>query len=186
MDAPAALPYPRRARVAALDISAVSSSLLEVQQAAQAEAAEALVLRVGEEMTATILDMMDHHVLLDVAGRRVAATLQADQQLARGQVVQLVAVDVQPEQITLRLMADDMLTGPPGQQALASVGLPDTPENRLALVALLAEGLPVTAEAVTTLHQVAASLGATTPEDVHAVAYLLARDLPLTAALLAV
>ena len=131
-----------------MDVSAVASSLLSVQQAAQAEAAEALVLRVGEEMTATILDMMDHHILLDVAGRRIAATLQADQQLQRGQVVQLVAVDVQPEQMTLRLVAEDMLTGPPGQQALASVGLPDTPENRVALVALLAEGLPVTAHAV--------------------------------------
>ncbi len=162
------------------------SSLLSAQQAARAEAVEAFALRVGQQMTATILDMIDQHVLLDVAGRRLSATLETEQQLAPGQVVQLIAVDVQPEQITLRLVADEMLTGPPGQQALASAGLPDTPENRVALVALLAEGQPISAEAVQALRQVAASLGATTPEDVHAVSYLMARGLPLTVALLAV
>jgi hypothetical protein len=166
-----------------MDVSGVGSSLA-AQQAATIAGAEALVLRAGQEITATVLEIMDHHVMLDVAGQRLSATLQTDRQLAPGQVVQLVAVDVQPEQITLRLVADEMLTGLPGQQALVSAGLPDTPENRVALVALVAEGEPVTAEAIQTLRQVAISLGAMTPEDVHAAAYLLARDLPLTEGLL--
>ncbi len=79
-----------------MDVSSVGSPLLAAQQTATIEGAEALVVRAGQEITATVLEIMDHHVTLDVAGQRLSATLQTDRQLVPGQVVHLVAVDVQP------------------------------------------------------------------------------------------
>lgn len=164
------------------------SSLLSAQQAATAAEARALVLRVGQELTATLLEMVDENLAtLDLGnGQHLTARLQTDQLLVPGQTVQLVAADVRPEQITLRLVTEDMLTGPPGQQALRALGLKDDALNRAVLVALVSEGLPVTSEAIQALRQQAAALDAEAPEDMHAVAYLMARGLPLTASLLQV
>jgi hypothetical protein len=165
------------------------SSLLGAHQAVTTAELRAFVLEVGQELTATIMQMMDDSLVkLDVGGgRQLIATLQADQQLAPGQTVQLVAADVQPTQITLRLLTPDAAeANPAGQQALAAAGLPDDALNRAALLALVSEGLPASADAIQELRQAAAALGATTPEDMQAIAYLMARDLPVSSAFLSV
>ncbi len=148
--------------------------------------ARAFAVAVGQELTATILELVDNLVLLDVGdGKQLAATLQADQQLMAGQTVQLLAVDVQPEQVTLRLVSDS----PPAEAApsgVLAVSVPDTPENRAALLALVSEGLPVTSEAIQQLRQAVSSLGGGSAEDLRAGAFLAARDLPMTEALLTV
>ncbi|HLG74615.1 MAG TPA: flagellar hook-length control protein FliK [Chloroflexota bacterium] len=188
MDAPAAVAPPCTA-IPTNDVNAAAiSSLLTAQQAVTTAELRAFVLEVGQELTATILGMMDDSLVsLEAGGHEFTATLQTDQQLVPGQTVQLVATDVQPSQITLRLVPpSDQPASPTGQQALAAVGLPDDALNRAALVALVAEGLPASADAIQALRQEAAALGATTPEDMQAIAYLMARDLPASSAFVSV
>ena len=168
-----------------MDLQGIST-FVAARQAFTSDEARALVLRVGQEMTATLLEMVDGLALLDVGdGRKLAAKLQTDQPLTPGQTVQLEPVDVQPEQVIMRLVSSG--PGPTdSQQPLASTSLPDMSANRAAFVALVSEGLPASTEAIQTLNRVAASLGAASAEDLQAVAYLLGHDLPLAPAFTAV
>ena len=166
-----------------MDLQAVSS-LIAARQAITLDEARALVLRVGQQMTATLLAMVDNLAELELEdGRQLLAKLQTDQALTPGQTLQLEAVDVQPEQVTLRLLNGESASSADSNGALAKLGVADTAANRAAFAALVTEGLPASGEAIHELLQLATALGSTTPEDLHAAAFLLANDLPLTSAM---
>src|SRR5579862_742246 len=152
------------------------------------DSARALMLRVGQQMTATILEMGDSRALLDVGrGVRLVATVQADQQLESGQTVQLEVTDNAADQVTLRLVRAPA-SGEPMQaeRLLQTFGLKAEPANSQALRALIAEGLPINKQAVQDLRATASALAQTQPEDLRAIAFLVARGLSVTSALVAI
>jgi len=154
-------------------------------------AARGLMLRVGQEVTATILDMVGKRVLLDLGsgGRRLAASVEADQPLAAGQTVRLQVLESTADHVTLRLLPSGVAAAPVAERAgevLASLGLAGDELNQNIVAALVEEGLPLAPELVQDVRQAALSLQATSSEDVRAMAFLTARGLPLTAALVAV
>ncbi|MHB8620600.1 MAG: flagellar hook-length control protein FliK [Chloroflexota bacterium] len=165
-----------------------ATGLLPAQAPAGA-AARSIVLRVGQEMFATILDMVGQRALLDVGGgQRLAARLQTDQPLSPGQTVALQVADASPGQITLRLMTPGALQAQPAPaaaaQILTSLGLPDDALNRQALMALVSQGEPVSIQSIQDVRAVALGLRAASPAGMRAVAFLLANDLPPTPGLL--
>ncbi len=169
-----------------MDIQALTA-LFNVQQL-DATAVRGLQLSAGQEMFATILSMVDDHVMLDMGnGQRLTATVQTDQPLQPGQVIQLQVTEASQNLVTLRLMPPGASTGQESQAAinqfLQSIGVPDDAFNRQALMALMADAQPVTVEGLDELRTLAQSLQSATPEDVRAIVYLLARDLPVTPAM---
>jgi hypothetical protein len=153
------------------------------------DAARALVLRVGEEMTATILNMAGNQALIQTdKGARLLATVQADEPLQPGQTVLLQVVRSTPKQLTLRLASPAVNPDEPLESGrlLRSNGLSDTQANRNALEALVAEGQPIDKQTVQALRAAVSALELSAPEDFRAVAYLMARDLPVTAALVSI
>src|SRR5581483_3646883 len=167
------------------------TSLLSSGQVAQrftAEEAHALVLRVGDEMYATILAMFDDRVLLDLdQGQRLTATIQTDQPLLPGQAVHVEVVASTPQQIALRLLqAPPELPSARSAQVLGALGLPDDALNQGAVEALVAEGQPVTRASVEDLRSAAIAAKAGDLISFRALAFALANDLPLTPGLLTV
>ncbi|MDE3074946.1 MAG: flagellar hook-length control protein FliK [Chloroflexota bacterium] len=153
--------------------------------------AQALRLNVGQQLFATIVDLLDDRALVDLGGGlRLPAGVRTAEQLRPGQVVRLQVAEVSPEHIALQLLPPETTPAPASDAAvgqfLIGLGLPDDALDREALAALVSQSQPVTVESLTELRALALSLQAVGQDELRALAFSLARRLQATPATLQV
>jgi hypothetical protein len=148
-------------------------------------------LRVGQELLAEVLsaDADTGQALLSLAGRHVTA--QVPPGLEEGQVLRLAVAQIGAERLVLRLAGASRQTmgettasdaGHPLDPAvlLAELDLPNTPELRAAVHALVARGQPLAREALLAVRSAFAGQPGDAAENAQAALDLLLHDLPVT------
>lgn len=147
-----------------------------------------LALRINQRITAEILQVNTDNVLLALDGMPVVAQLSSADQAAelQGQkTAQFIIKGFQDQVLSLQLVKSEQAVNVQQQQPLLvkllnHLNLPIDPQNLFLAYTMLDEGIPVTAEKITTLRNLLATIKDWGMLEARSVVMLLQSGLPLT------